>query len=237
MTFAYCLADFHNLRMSPHGRPLNPADVRDGIFELASAVHAAGLEVGYAISDLTIRFYGGWHEEGVGPTQHLRVLTAAIRSFPRRLGGRIRIQVADATVSLPHLRFTETVRPAPPPSRFRPPQIHEFCVRGHDCRANDLIRWLDGSCPEPGCRVPLTRILVRRQQKMVDTLMTADAVHLAHSGEADLLIVASDDDDLLPALLSAGASGTAVVSLFRRQPHKVRYGFLLHEAGVRIYHW
>lgn len=237
MTFAHCLADFYNLDLAPTGRPPNAADIRDGIFELARATNAAAASIGRTITDLTIRLYGGWHEENLGSTPHRVLLSAALRSFPRRVGGRLRIQIAESGIALPHLRLTDTVRQAAPVGRFRTRRVREFCVRGKDCRANDLMRWLDGSCPADGCATSLDLVLQHRHQKAVDTLLTADAVHLAHSGETDLILVASDDDDFLPALLTARATGLEVISMLRRNPERVRYAPLLEDAGVAIYHW
>lgn len=43
----------------------------------------------------------------------------------------------------------------------------------------------------------------RRRQKMVDGLMTADAIHYASTGP-EVLLLLSDDDDLVPAAVAAG---------------------------------
>lgn len=237
MTFAYCLADFYNLGITPSGRSPNAADIRDGIHELATAVNAAAAVSNKIISDLTLRLYGGWHEAGVGPTAHRHLIEGALRSFPRRLGGRLRIQLAESTIALPHLHFTDTVRPTQPLRNLRANSVARRCPRRDKCRVPDFLKWLEGTCPEAGCGTSTETLLLDRQQKTVDTLLTADAVHLAHTGNTDLILLASDDDDFLPALLAASSTGVEVVSMLRRDPAKVRYAPLLESAGVRLFYW
>lgn len=42
---------------------------------------------------------------------------------------------------------------------------------------------------------------------MIDTLLTADAMTIRYEELADAVVLASDDDDLIPAMLALAASG------------------------------
>ena len=66
-------------------------------------------------------------------------------------------------------------------------------------------------CPEPGCTVT-PKVLFRAvgEQKLVDTMLVADTIHLARQGERILAIVTSDDD-VWPGIISARVMGTHVI--------------------------
>ena len=76
---------------------------------------------------------------------------------------------------------------------------------------------------------------------MVDTLLTADAVTIISEDLADTVVLASDDDDMLPALLALAMSDIALIHL-RRQgngPARSRdyYGQILRREGATIRTW
>jgi hypothetical protein len=66
-------------------------------------------------------------------------------------------------------------------------------------------------CSESGCTVT-PKVLFRTvgEQKLVDTMLVADAIHLSHQGERMLAIVTSDDD-VWPGIISARVIGTHVI--------------------------
>ena len=83
----------------------------------------------------------------------------------------------------------------------------------HGIRVNPSLKL----CPE---KISSTRLVgtVRRQkgalvQKMVDTMLSLDAIHFASI--SDSLIIASDDDDILPSALVASAASRCRVNLVR----------------------
>jgi uncharacterized LabA/DUF88 family protein len=56
------------------------------------------------------------------------------------------------------------------------------------------------------------------KQKMVDTILACDLLHLARSKQSELLMLVADDDDFVPALFTAEAWNARVVWLhFREQ--------------------
>lgn len=54
-------------------------------------------------------------------------------------------------------------------------------------------------------RNPLYNTFRSGGQKMVDTAICADLLHLLHTKEADLVLVVSDDDDFVPAVFTASS--------------------------------
>ena len=74
----------------------------------------------------------------------------------------------------------------------------------------------------------------KQRQKMVDGMMGCDAVYVA-SNESIHVSIVSDDDDLLPAALTAHAANTGTLSLMRRrEPGSAINDSLLSRQGIRI---
>ena len=60
-------------------------------------------------------------------------------------------------------------------------------------------------------------LLSRREQKLVDTMIVADLIHLASRGETPIGLVSSDDD-MWPGILSALNIGASVIHVHTRVP-------------------
>lgn len=232
------MADFFNLRLWRAGREPSFADVRDGIEELVFACFDALGAQGLTANELLVRLYGGWHDAASGSTTRLCGLTSAvIRKFPRRMGARLRIQLAEAPLAAPQFRIKDTVRLAPARTLGQVKLRPHGCVRPGACSLGDLSSWLRGSCPESNCPVSTEDAVEVKQQKIVDTLITADAIDLANSGDTDILMIATDDDDMLPALLSSVRGGIPVFNLYRRDYSLHRYVSFVEDQGVLVFRW
>ena len=68
-----------------------------------------------------------------------------------------------------------------------------------------------------------------QSEKMVDTALVVDLLGLATRREADLYLVVSDDDDMLPGVLAAEAVG-ASVGMLSRPDRSSR--FMAHAADL-----
>lgn len=87
----------------------------------------------------------------------------------------------------------------------------------------------------------LRDVAARHRQKMVDTLLTADALVISHHALADIVVLASDDHDMIPALLALVESPIEVVYL-GRSTGKVSalpayYAGILELEGATIRRW
>ena len=72
---------------------------------------------------------------------------------------------------------------------------------------------------------------------MVDTLLTVDAMTIAHNAMADTIVLASDDDDMIPALLALTTANIRVTYLHRSHPSSSYYVDILQSEGVAVRHW
>lgn len=236
--FAYCLADFFNLELWKRGQPISYADARDGINDLVIAATDALSASRLKVEELTIRLYGGWHDrETKSATPARDLISKVIRQYPRRVGTRLRIQIAEAPIFSPHLVLMDTLRRAPYSPSGHLGTTPASCLLGTSCSLPFVAAWLKGRCPENGCPVRTRDVVHARQQKIVDTLITADSLSLVHSQHADALLIASDDDDMIPALLGASTPGISVVHLRRSTLDPGFYDTLLEDANVVIHRW
>ena len=235
---AFCLADVFNLDLWPRGRPPNLSDVERGLWDLVDEATSAVPSA----RDVTVRLYGGWHRETVDARVDMRhMMDRAIANIPKRYGvQRVRVQLADHPIwdpaASPLLRSLRVSRPPRVDVRLTPA---DSCIDPSACTFNALRSWCGGKCPERGCSVKLQDIAERTRQKMVDTLLTADAMAIIQDRLAQAVVLASDDSDMLPALLALSASDLKLTHLRRdvAAGSVAAYDPLFNEAGTHIRTW
>ena len=147
-----------------------------------------------------LRLYGGWHA-GTTATPHLQGVVKVRDSYAGRVRTYSRNRVA-------FLGGTDGIRLG-----ARLACVPGRLPRKHDFHLLDTLRHRDRE----------------RREKMVDTALVVDLLGLATRREADLYVVVSDDDDMLPGLFAAEAAGARVGMLSR--PGK-RSRFMGHAADL-----
>ena len=232
---AYCLADLFNLELWPSGRPPNYADIRDGLGQLADRVLTA---VPHA-SEVTTRLYGGWDGNIPAAQSDLRPMVArSIDDMPRRRGRQIfRIELAESPVWDRTVPIRNSVRMSRATRLRTTVELSRDCLLGPaQCTLASFESWCKGRCPATGCPVRLSDVASRHTQKMVDTLLTADAMAIRYEKLADTVVLASDDHDMVPALLALVASEVELVYLTKRDARGF-YRDLLEREGARVCAW
>ncbi len=178
---------------------------------------------------LDVRLYGGWFEAGI-LTRHASQLVSDLSAlrFPMRhpkrsgvLAGRI--DLANASLALAARSYGGTLRQRSGLKRvaFLDGQLPTSCAYPEDCAVQALKKFAkrrDSTCPTATCSVRNHEAFKHKEQKMVDTLLVLDALHLAASSPRPRLVVATDDLDLVPALDVAAASGCDVTLIARQAP-------------------
>lgn len=232
---AYCLADLFNLDLWPTGRRPGFSDVRVGLDQLTKQV----LATVPSAQKVTTRLYGGWHGDVPPSLRDLRQMVSRVATeMPRRLGRQaFRLELAESPVRDHDVPIRRSVRIVHS-RRLKMNVDHDpGCVRGPGrCSLSAFESWCAGRCPETGCPVRLREVASRYSQKMIDTLLTADAMAIRYERLADTVVLASDDDDLIPAMLALAASDVALVHLTRRKTPSFYRGVLERE-GASIHEW
>lgn len=174
------------------------------------------------------RLYGGWFERTALSNTAQRVASDLRRQFPMRTTvgdsgpkrDRTMLVHADLARSLicdPQVTITHTYR-----RRSLPPSLGCATVPFADCveptrcpiaSISALMR--DARCPVDACAVTPGSILTRQEQKLVDSMLVVDLIHLAQTIKKPVAIV-SADDDLWPGIRYALLRGTRVIHVMPR---------------------
>jgi uncharacterized LabA/DUF88 family protein len=89
------------------------------------------------------------------------------------------------------------------------------------------------SCGNSGCSSQLGDVLVRDEQKMVDTLIVADIAHQVFKAMATDVVVVSSDTDMWPGVLLALRSGCAVTHIHTKHGGKTQQ-HLINTLGGQL---
>ena len=169
------LVDYDNL--CRYDKNPTTADVELRTLELIDLLASAFRAAFSRLTELDIRFYGGWIDKrGLHSPAAVRLLGVLPGLRGRRSGLIVRPSLATTMVRFPRMVLKGTVR-LRTPRRRRP-------------------RW---------------------EQKMVDGMLGFDALSAAEEGATRVGIV-TDDDDLVPAVLSAHAARAESIVWMRRRP-------------------
>lgn len=163
----FALVDYDNVKLIRRDR--TDEDVRYNVTEIARAIASCVKSSSPAISEVDVRFYGGWNTQNRTPSDlGERMLRCHDVARTRFYGLTIRPSIATAPLAWPNASLWGF-----------------FKSQRRD-----------------------------RQQKMVDTLITVDALWL--TSHSDTLVV-SDDQDMVPVLV-AGHLGSGRIASLRGNP-------------------
>lgn len=199
-----------------------PPERSRGLVYLVERIIQAATSLRSATSNrVNLRLYGGWYDGNV-PSRRAQALSAEVfRDFPRpvTLPGaamasfNVNLELAYSLQIDPGRHLWHTYR------RYgyvadiacRPP-VAAGCVNAA-CPLTAMQAFISTrTCPEAGCTVTTADIITRPQQKLVDTMLTADAIYLAQN-DPRLLCIVSSDDDLWPAIRTAVMLSRPIVHL------------------------
>jgi hypothetical protein len=171
-------------------------------------------------TEIRFRLYGGWFQ-GANLSRRAQQLLPMLQSnFPRTMtpaaGGTpllVRAEFALALESAPGRYLTHTYRDRALPTNVRCTSLpYRGCRAPAACPIAPLEALLrDGQCPELHCSVGLEAVLTKPEQKLVDTMLTVDVLHLARVAAANRIVVVSADDDIFPGIQAALLLGAQVV--------------------------
>jgi hypothetical protein len=192
--------------------------------------------------ELRIRLYGGWIDDAGVSTEMRDMLQKAIRnqgkSFRER-NCRVFLEIADAPLASPASTLASTFRLIPwraPIKRSARPLTKCLNSPNPCLNVDNAISWSKGKCPQPTCSVSSSEAFDVEVQKLVDSLIISD-LFVAGTNRADLVVVVSRDEDMVPGLISSQAIGTPVHWLRFGTSDASIYDALLRSAGVDLYNF
>ncbi|SMO55592.1 hypothetical protein SAMN06266982_10686 [Propioniciclava tarda] len=195
------------------------------------------------VSRVAIRLYGGWQQGGLATTgaSKIRQTMALAFPFPLVLDGKIihgTWDLAQSLLSHPHIQFGDTLRErqAPPRLRLAKAPCPDGCAGAVDTCPPRLLQKMTraGSkvCPTIGCEVRTAEMFTTREQKQVDTLLTADLLQLASLAHPAIVCL-SDDTDFVPGLIASSIQSAPVAFANLEHPYDQATRDLLANLGVR----
>lgn len=170
---------------------------------------------------LRLRLYGGWFNKS-NASRNAQALVAELgATFP------IQMVVSDATSSIklpcraemayslacdPGVTVTHTYRPRSlPPALTCSAPPFTGCANPGACPVVPLHDFFhSGQCSVVSCAVSPEVILTKPEQKLVDSMIIADLIHLTRASTEQLAVV-STDDDILPGIRLALLQGARLI--------------------------
>jgi hypothetical protein len=172
--------------------------------------------------ELTVRLYGGWKTSSASThraQQLIPQLAAGHIYIPRpghiatALNIRLNVQLAVAPLGA-QTPFDTTLAKNRAIRSFRPRQGVTACFQPSACGMAFLANLTHTTaCTMSQCSMMAQDLLVRDEQKMVDTLMVADMAHAAYVDKDDDIVVITSDTDIWPGVLLAIKAGCAVTQI------------------------
>lgn len=175
---------------------------------------------------VTIRLYGGWRSQA-SLTTSAQKLVPDIRAsspciFPFVHAGisinlRLSVELAERPLGA-SVQLEETLVRDRDLRKFRSrPFPWLGCANHSSCGFSNLRSVTYATtCSTHGCATRFGDILVRDEQKMVDTLIVADIAHQVFVAKTSDVVVVSSDTDMWPGVLLALRAGCRVTHIHTR---------------------
>ena len=201
MTEILVLLDYYNLPPICRGREMKYKDHESKVNYLTSKL-VQYLDL-LKMKKMVIkqRYYGGWFDEYAKSTNDRDMLSAiAKKIFPTVIGNnRYLLNFADGPLDS-DVFLHGTVRIEPGLPNFSLISSSQKC-RNNPCWFELLLSWRKGQCPGfQNCQHTDTDLIYTKKQKVVDTLIVADAIYYELTTKNSCIIM-SHDDDILPSIL------------------------------------
>ena len=200
--------------------------------------------------DVTVRLYGGWYEASRLTKSAQRLTREIATHFPAAVTihrsadsvtVKVRVELARSLRINPGKDLLHTFRRRGVPAGLVA-QRHPFrgCSDHTNCLLGPVRTLLSRrQCQNTSCTTRIEDVVARSEQKLVDSMIVADLIFAAVSGEK-VIVVVSTDDDLLPGIATAVQMGTELYHVhpkLGRTTHKVYRDILpatYHELALGV---
>ena len=180
-----------------------------------------------SLKRIKIRLYGGWYEK-LDLTINAQSLSAQISNFfpitwndPLSTTSYIiSMEMAYTILPAPRIIMYDTFRSHHPLEGIKCLKPSEIGCKSSTCSINQVVKFIntgkmDGQC----CDISPKDLFRKRSQKLVDTMLSLDLVHLATQYQQPIIIVSSDDD-FWPSIITALKLGRRVIQVHTKPHYK-----------------
>jgi uncharacterized LabA/DUF88 family protein len=204
-----------------------PAVRRRGAWYVAErAVAAVATRLSTPPSRIRVRLYGGWYSPA-SLTHVAQQLAAELYGIPTKAlpyglkpGAKspVLVELAYSLEADPSQHLLHTFRQRGEISDIRCHNPRKLGCSVAACPAMPLDHLVkSGQCPEPGCQIDTSSLLYRAQQKLVDTMLASDLLHLAHTQPGATIALVTSDDDFWPPIKTALVQGASVIQVHTKR--------------------
>jgi hypothetical protein len=162
---------------------------------------------------ILVRLYGGWRSNGRLTNAAQRIVpdiraasptVVSVPGVPTPTAKKLVVELAEAPIGLT-TPLDQTLARDRTLRRFRAnPSALSGCVNVSNCGMSAHFALSHAlACSNSACSGVLGDLLVRDEQKMVDTLIVADLAHQVFVGKASHIAIVSSDTDMWPGVLLA----------------------------------
>lgn len=136
---------------------------------------------------LGVRLYSGWGKGRVLTQEAQKLEAEKNTSFPTIRQGHvpltISLELAQNIQTVPRKTLINKLRLEPIRNGIRFKKPSDTTCRNAHCPIDNLYDFFrDGHCPLTGCAGTVTALADQEQQKLVDTMLVADMIHIAYQG-------------------------------------------------------
>jgi uncharacterized LabA/DUF88 family protein len=169
--------------------------------------------------NIIFRLYGGWYEQNQISRIAQDLQNIILIDYPCTMSLSdntkivVKVELACNQLINPSFHLVSTFRLRSKPSNLKclPPPVSK--CNNQNCPGSVLHDFiLNGKCNNTGCTVKLDDLLYRSEQKLVDTMLTTDIIHLS-TGQEKLFSIVSSDDDFIPGIKMAIAMGAKIIHI------------------------
>lgn len=242
----FVLIDFDNFYYA-HDRATNQTWLIHELNKVITAVFNYQPDV----KSIFVRLYGGWMENGMLTTaasliqQELSANSIFPMPHPKSTGLlRGGIEMATNLISIPFNIWDDTRKSKNglPNIRVEHSALNENCYRNADrCPALILKTFLKKKtreCSVVGCDGTNASVFKTIEQKMVDTLLTCDLLHLSNIHSVSTIIVMTDDFDIHPAIATARHGyNKDVILIYRNKKRTANIIASIGSFNVKLNTW
>jgi len=247
MEHAVVLVDFDNVYHNER-----TLEEKNWLARALQVLEQSVMNISESVHHIEIRLYGGWLQNGNYTRRASKLLgeVGRVTRYPVPhpfASGLLRgsIELPITLVSLPAITWANTfyVRTGLPRLRIDMESLPDTCSSTHRARCPALTlrrftRKRTQLCPVEGCTLSNSAVFRVNQQKMVDTLMACDLMHYSLEGKVRIIMVVTNDLDLLPAIAMSASypntTGDRVICLAGTSTSEFSdYRDQLDDIGVR----
>ncbi len=230
----HLLIDYYNLSLATRRRGLR--------FVIESVLQVVGTRQLDGIQNVHARLYAGWHK-GTSLTRTAQSLTAEAQSnFPALVHVnegkssavvKVNVTMVYSLAAMPGRDFHYTLRSNPLDDAISCRHQGDVGCLSEECPMTSVHQFINNDkCAHLECAFRIRDFITIDKQKLVDTMLTSDAIY--HSTKGSRICIVSSDDDFWPAILHSISAGAIVIHVHTQAGNRISDQYSAHLSASYV---